>query len=203
VSLETGVAQALRAGLDAEPGGTRRAALLVHAMAPADRAFILDALPEAQRTTLRGLLEELEALGIARDPAWVADATGHAVHAPRGPLSDEERLRALDEEEMDSMVRLMRAEPAGVVARWLCAGDWPWHDQLLAGLEPGHRRRVEALLPVSASSVPPPAMRAALFAAVSGRLQAPMPERTAPRPGLRHLLARILRLDGASPRAAA
>lgn len=166
------MAQDLRDGFAAESGGMRRAALLVHSMAPIDQAFMLDALPSGQRAELQRLLEELKALGIERDPALIADAVGGRSHwAPYAPPFDEDRLHAPDDGEMSAMIRLMRAEPAGVVARWLTVAEWPWRERLLAGLESGHRRRVEALLAAPSASIMPPAMRDALMAAVLGGLQ--------------------------------
>lgn len=46
----------------------RQAALLVHAMAPQDRQWLLDALPLEQREPLIKLLDELRDLGIPADP---------------------------------------------------------------------------------------------------------------------------------------
>ncbi|MNY29248.1 hypothetical protein D3C86_1632790 [compost metagenome] len=156
-----------------ESSGARHAALLLHAMAPADRTWILEALPPVQRTGLQALLAELEALGIERDAALIADATASAAPVePRQPVSDEDRLRTLNEVQFGEFVRLMRTEPVGLIAEWLRLADWPWRERLLAALEPGQRRQVEAnLASTGAGYRTPPGMRAALISAAAARLQ--------------------------------
>lgn len=49
--------------------GERRAALALHAVAPADRRWLLERLDGAQRERLQALLTELDSLGIRFDPA--------------------------------------------------------------------------------------------------------------------------------------
>lgn len=178
-------------------GGARHAALLLHAMAPVDRAWMLDALPLAQRDVLRRLLAELEALGIASDPGLIADATagvpGDEAQVPRrAPMSDEEMLHALDHEQLGVLVRLMRAEPAGLVAAWLRVADWPWRQDLLAALDPRDRWRVEAALASAVAGRTAPALGAALIAVIATRLR----ERASaevPAPRRLHPLGRSLR----------
>jgi hypothetical protein len=160
--------------VSAESGGARHAALLLHAMAPADRAWMLEALPATQRDELQQLVAELETLGIASDPELIANATasiGRHAQPQRVPMSDEEMLHALDDAQLSAMVRMMRAEPIGLIVQWLRLADWPWRDRLFDALEPGHRRRVEAALSVAAPPPAPPALRAALIAAVAVRVR--------------------------------
>jgi len=158
-----------------ESSGARHAALLLHAMVPVDRAWILEALPPAQRTGLQALLAELEALGIERDAALIADATASAASVELrqpAPVSDEDRLCMLNEVQLGEFVRLMRIEPAGLIAEWLRLADWPWRERLLAALEPGQRRQVEAnLASTGAGYRTPPGLRAALIAAAAARLR--------------------------------
>lgn len=197
-----------------ESTGVRHAALLLHAMAPVDRAWMLDALPPTEREDLQKLLAELGALGIERDPALIADATADPV-GPAGaslpefdtdarqlmPLSDEAWLHALDADRLQALIQCMRAEPAGLVAEWLRLADWPWREDLLAALEPVQRRRIEAILSASpATSMTPPGMRAAMISAVAERLQGIATVDavfTAPWHRLKHSVRRILR--GARP----
>lgn len=56
----------------------RRAALTLHALAPADRAWMLDRLNPSQRSLLQELLAELESLGIPQDVALIRDALASA-----------------------------------------------------------------------------------------------------------------------------
>lgn len=160
-----------------ESGGARHAALLLHAMAPVDRTWVLDALPPAERAGLLRLLAELEALGIERDPALIAHATSNAppVDALQSmPMSGEARLRALDEAQVGEFIRIMRTESAELIAEWLRLAEWPWRENLLAALEPGQRRKVEANLAITVAGYQtPPALRAALITAAAARLRDP------------------------------
>ncbi|WP_167481213.1 hypothetical protein [Acidovorax cavernicola] len=179
-----------------ESGGARHAALLLHAMTPEDRAWVLRALSAAEREEMLRLLAELEALGIARDASLVAEATARAdVGGPVVP-SDEAMLMALDDSGIQRAVDCLRVEPVGLVAQWLRVAPWPWRDALVRALEPVQRRRLEELLstPPTAREAVPPAMRAALIDAVARCVRA-APEASTPRHGswkrIRHSIGRL------------
>lgn len=189
-----------------ETGGARHAALLLHAMAPADRAWMLDALAPSEREGLLGLLAELEALGMERDPTLIAEATA-AAPQPLSlslslSLSDEAMLLALQGSQVHELVECLRAEPSSLIARWLHLADWPWREELLAALEPAQRRRVDAALSaMSAEDSTPPAMRAALIEAVATQVRGPAAARgSAGRPWrkLKHSFDRLFRGRGAA-----
>ncbi|TWD85735.1 hypothetical protein FB547_105247 [Variovorax beijingensis] len=179
-----------------ESHGARHAALLLHAMSSEDRSWMLEALPASERADLVPLLEELEALGIERDPALIGDATAgvpyaalpeqdFAALAPQPfPVSDEAMLHALDDEQVRELVACLRTEPAGFIVEWLRLADWPWREDLLAALEPAQRRRIEAGLTATVPGFQtPPGMRAALIAAVAARLlERPVAQATAVAP---------------------
>lgn len=187
-----------------ESGGARRAALLLHAMSPVDRAWTLEGLPAVQRDALRTLIEELESLGIASDPTMIAEVIG-----PQGrqepslgnddpvlagaPQSAEEMLHALDETGRRVMVRLMQAESADLVAAWLRVDDWAWRDDFLQALDSAQRRQVEAALAAAPSGPLAPAQRAALIEVVVTQLgkHAPVATSARRRPLLRSALHRI------------
>lgn len=197
------------AGATPESGGARHAALLLHAMAPVDRAWMLDALPPEQREDLQRLLAELAALGIERDAALIAGATAESADSIGDaslpefdvdarqlvPMSDEAWLHALDASRLQVLIQCMRTEPAGLVAEWLRLADWPWREELLAALEPAQRRRVEAILAAStAGPKTPPGMRAALISTMAVRLQGLAPASgvsIAPWQRLKHSVGRI------------
>lgn len=185
-----------------ETGGARHAALLLHAMAPADRAWMLDALAPSERAGLLGLLAELEALGMERDASLIAEATAGAPQPLSLPLSDEAMLLALEGSQVHGLVECLRAEPPGLIARWLHLADWPWREELLAALEPAQRRRVDAALSaMSAEDSTPPAMRAALIEAVATQVRGPAAARgPAGRPWrkLKHSFDRLFRGRGAA-----
>lgn len=170
--------------MSTETGGARHAALLLHALAPADRAWMLKALPAQQQEELQPLLAELEALGIARDPALIAQATASAsdavsrdpsdnVVAGGGmPVSDEAWLHELGRSQVDALVSSLRHEPSALVAECLQLADWSWRDAVLTELEPAQRRRVETLLSsLRARGATPPGLRAELIALVAARVR--------------------------------
>lgn len=191
-----------------EARGARHAALLLHAMAPADRNWMLDALPQEERADLVPLLAELEALGIERDPALIDAATsgdgfaapaavspGHGLaHGAQSPLpaSDEAMLQALDDEQVSALAEILRIEPVGLIAEWLKLVDWSWHASFLQALEHVQRRKIEAhLAAMTTSAQTPPALRAALISMVAARLRGRPPVDVPPTPWrkLRHSLA--------------
>lgn len=163
--------------------GGRHAALLLHAMTPQDRTWVLDALPPSEREELSAMLAELEALGIERDAALLEQATAafaarlgdeSRTNDPRlgVPLSDETWLKSLGKDHMQALAFHLRAEPAGLVAELLRVNDWPWRGVLLQKMEPVVRRRVETAMELRAPSTDvPPALRAALIGALAQRLR--------------------------------
>ena len=182
--------------------GARHAALLLHAMAPADRDWMLRTLPPRERAELEPLLAELEALGIERDPALIEAATTGSAQdrfdvqtPPPVAMSDETMLHALDDERVAVLARMLRAEPAGLVAEWLNLAAWPWRDAVLQAMEPMQRRRIEAHLagmPVGSST--PPALRAMLVSTIADRLREPPLHEEPPATAwhrLRHSLAAV------------
>ena len=183
-----------------ESAGARRAALLLHAMAPVDRAWTLDALPAEERPALQNLLLELESLGIERDPALIAEATADAArNGDDGaePMSGEVVLQALDGFQLEAVIRCLRVEPIGLIVQWLRIADWRWREQLLGAMEPGHRQRIETELsaPMRASAMPP-SLRAALIDSVTERLSGLPTGEVASRdpwPQLRHSFRRMFR----------
>lgn len=165
-----------------ESHGERHAALVVYAMAPEDRTWVLDALTPAERALLLELLAELESLGIERDPALIEDATAGVVAWPKSaalagaqgepPMSDEAVLHALDSAQVQELVACLRTEPVGLIAVWVRLAEWPWREQMLNALEPGQRRRIEANLSATTLGFQvPPGMRAALISKMAARLR--------------------------------
>jgi len=190
VNLADPMFEALRRA--ARPGevsvGARHSALLLHAMDRPDREWALQALPMDQRATLKGLLDELAALGIARDPTLVAEAI--AVSPAKAAISSaaaaspsmEDDLQALSANQLERLILIMRNEPARLVAQWLRVRPWPWEAAFLKGLPPDQRAAVMAILSGMPAAPIAPELRRVLVAAVTTRLGA-QPESAAV-PGL-------------------
>lgn len=129
----------------------RRAALLLHAMAPADRDWVLGQLPASGRETLRALLRELVELGIPRD----ATLLGQVVSAPatvREPTLNVEVLadaragaspaEAIAAADPAHLATVLRSEPVALVALLLSLRDWAWRDAFLRQIGPVMARQV-------------------------------------------------------------
>lgn len=132
----------------------RKAALLLHSMAPVDRDWLLERMPDGAREVLHPLLNELAELDIAPDEQWVGrlldmpDALAAGVAARplgEGP-GDADFLMAIDADGIQALARAWMGQPPRLVARALCLRPWPWRPQLLGQLPLAQRRCVMDLL---------------------------------------------------------
>lgn len=150
------------------PASVRRAALALHALGGADRAWVLGQLPPDQRERLQPLLRELADLGIPADRSLLADvldAQPKALHPSRvdAPADDHEsgqdgfarKRAALSRLEAGRMAALLQTEPAGLIAQLLHAHAWPWRQAVLEQLGAVKRRRVEEALDGLRRQMPP------------------------------------------------
>lgn len=153
----------------------RRAALLLHAMAPADRDWLLERMPAPAGQALRGLLIELAELGIPPDTELLGSVlqvprshealAAPAVHAEVS--EDAPFLMALDAGGIDALVRAWQGQPSRLVARALCLRPWPWRPLALEKLPLPQRRRVMDLMESMSLDAPGDnAMAVALMAAM-------------------------------------
>lgn len=181
----------------------RKAALLLHALHDRDRGWLLERLPDSDRSGLRSLLAELEALGIPVDrdlldevirPARDAGSSPRA--AVDGPESQpkavsedrvrDETVRSLEQAAPDRLATILRDEPAGLIAVLLAVHPWPWKDHLLKMLGPMKLRQVEGLMArrVLRSSEAPAGRVAGVAPALVERLLVTLSERlTGTEPG--------------------
>lgn len=174
---------------DPSANAARRAALLLHAMAPADQAWLLAALPGAQRARLDVLLAELRELGIAADSSLLRELTQVGDSAP--PTA-RQRLAQLDSSQVKALAQVLAGEPPQIAARLLAASAWPWRDQLASTWSAEFRACVVAAAPVRSA----PAADRALCGLLLGHLDK-LPAQSAP-PRWRHL-RRLAFLQGARP----
>lgn len=144
-----------------DPAGARRAALLLHALAPVDRDWMLAQLSAPQRATLEPLLTDLEILGIPPDPELFREVLQAPATAPAAPAS-------LAQADPRILADVLKDEPVGLTVQLLACGPWPWAEALRGHLGPALRRQVEACQCQVAT--PGPILRELLLAGVAERL---------------------------------
>lgn len=127
------------------PRRTREAALLLHALAPADREWLIAQLPDAERAPLRAHLDELRAIGIPADRALVEQvvAAPRAATAAAPTDGGDDAMRALEEARAAEIAELLAGEPPFLVAQLLRVKDWTWSRALLRRLGAAERAAVE------------------------------------------------------------
>jgi hypothetical protein len=118
----------------------RRVALILHALAPSDREWLLDRMAPARRETLRALLDELAELGIAGDSRLVrelvADTTSELEQDPIAVIAGASAAAA---------VEALASESAALIEWILSLHVWPWRDALLGALGRAKREHIESL----------------------------------------------------------
>lgn len=140
------------ANIEASDKQAKHAALLLHAMAPPDRHWMLSQLTAAERNTLEQLLSELAELSIPADASLVEKLIlrEQASAAPASPSNssdaDGDFLASLDTTDITALAKAWAAEPPYLVAQALSIQPWPWKSALLAQLPPLQQRRVVEIL---------------------------------------------------------
>ncbi|HEV7318836.1 MAG TPA: hypothetical protein VGO04_09535 [Ensifer sp.] len=151
--------------------GAKQAALLLHSLAPADRAWVLSKLDADQHGELAPLIAELNSMGLSSSvTAMEREAIGQALDgagsAPdmelalpaanrgssdRASWTDLEFLKSLNAEEVALLARTWSVEQPELVAYALKLQPWPWQEKLLEHLPVAQRGRVQAAVEAMAS----------------------------------------------------
>lgn len=139
--------------------GVRIAAARLYALHEADREAVLAGLSAQEAAPLRSALDELAQLGF--EPAALAQCHDEA----DGANSPIERFKQLDGA---ALARILRAEPASLIADVLALGAWPWLDDFLDQLPLALRDQVRRAM--ADGRVAAPARRAWLLQALPTRL---------------------------------
>jgi len=136
----------------------RRAAVVAHALSPQDRDWLFSKLPAMEQAQLKGLLTELEQLGIPADRRLLVQALepvqskrmGEPALAtpvsPAAPVSDLDFFIHFDPLYETALSAALRAEPALLIVRFLRIRSWPWNQRVLASLPALLRRQVDDVL---------------------------------------------------------
>jgi hypothetical protein len=115
-----------------ETPGTRRAALLLHAMGAEDSRWVMARLADEQQQVLRALLEELAELGIPAQPELIREALGEAV--PTNPVSQPQvapAMRSIAALSADAAHSLLHTESEEFIGRLLALAPWAWASEFV------------------------------------------------------------------------
>lgn len=144
-----------------EPSGSKHAALLLHAMVPADQEWLLSQLSAEHQVCLRRLVAELVEMGVAKDHGAtvgefsVSGRAGRYHAEPRSVQSeptvvsdncwpdDVQFFLVLAPETVDRLADHWIAEPPALVAAALNVRDWPWRVRVMDRMPVLFRRKVE------------------------------------------------------------
>jgi hypothetical protein len=119
----------------------RHAALALHGLPEADRAWVLAQLPHDQRNGVTRYLAELQSLGFTPADSAAVAMQGAAAPPEPEPSRPFLRVRAATP---DRMFALLHGEPASLIAQVLAIRDWPWADEFLQRFSPMRRERIKA-----------------------------------------------------------
>jgi len=157
--------------------GERKAALALASLGEADRAWLLERLPEEPRARVAALLGELSEMRVSFDRELMAQlGKGEPPKKAEPPQAE---LLALHGFDVDAVAAVLAPEPDWLAALVIGARPWPWRDAFL------QRRR----LPPGTAELKPKAL-AALLAAFEARLrEAPAAARPVARPFWRRRIA--------------
>jgi hypothetical protein len=149
----------------------RSAALVLHSMSEADRAWALAELSEEERGVLRPLIDELQALGVPADTDWVSSALGTPapVARSRGREASDPVHRKVARALPEQVVAVLQDEPVELVRRLLGLSSWPWKTEVIAALNTRRGELFDAA-PALALSQPPSALDRAALTRFAGQL---------------------------------
>lgn len=149
--------------------GARKAALYLHGLTAADREWLLSQLPASEIDSLRGLLDELQMLGIPNEPLLEAAST--AVEPTITITDSDSELQSehdlLHGADPDAVVQLLIHEPIAVISTLMRISNWSWKKPLLEALStPRHEQLMASL---NSAAYVTPRVQAALLDAVNVR----------------------------------
>ena len=129
---------------------SRQAALLMHALAADDKAWVLEQLEPDEQKQLQLLLSELGALGIPEDPAMIDIALARNAPTPAAaPTDDDSYLSGVA---ATDIARALRPESTAFVRKLLACKDWPWRLEVAAELAVPASRAFDAVQAADATA---------------------------------------------------
>lgn len=149
-----------------EAQNDRKAALLLHALAPADQARVLQRLDASSRDHLQGLLAELGSLGIPKGRQWVPVDDGVA-NPPGDARSQLRRASA------DAVLAALAGQCVDTVATVLLTERWTWAAAVIEGWPADQRAKLRSI--VQEGGQVPPALADHLLANLAEQVRAQGP----------------------------
>jgi len=161
--------------------GLRHTALALHAMTAADRAWMLDQLPEHTRAQLLALLDELVTLGLPKDRTLLASTivAASSASAPR-PAADPLQAQLISQVAAlspDAVVKVLRREPAAFAAALMAISAWPWRAEVMQRIGATQARRI-AEVSMTYTALPGKARDVAMLEATLAGVTLAQPEDT-------------------------
>lgn len=146
------------------PAAARRAALALHGLCEEDCQWMLASLPDAHRSLLAPLLDELRRLGLPPG----TDLAAQLAEGGAGPAAPAPHARALTRSQASCLAAWLAAESPQVPARLIAACP-AWRTALLAAMPEAARRGIER---ETEGLAPAPALEQFLRAQALARLDA-------------------------------
>ena len=154
------------------PDNSKKAALLLHAMAPSDRDWLLSQLPQSERHALQELLAQLLELNIPADESLLDSVLGddHGAEIKVRELESNEDavfLMNLDAYGVAALAGAFQRQPPRLIARALSLRPWRWRMQVLDKLpKPLRDSVIDAMRSISQNAPSDNALAIALLAAM-------------------------------------
>ncbi|MGD8560853.1 MAG: hypothetical protein PVG89_15490 [Gammaproteobacteria bacterium] len=129
--------------------GVRQAALCIHGLNPRDQKWILKKLPREQRLTIKGMLRELNAIGIPADQEWLPQIEQKLQNERRDEAFDSETTASVNviaAAPLLQIKKLLLAEPDEFIARLMSVRQWEWSEDLMAILSKQRKGRIDYLI---------------------------------------------------------
>ena len=149
-------------------GSLQKAALSLHGMHANDRQWLLEQLSVEQRIPLLTLLDELEKLGVPREPMLLKDVT-----EPSQPeLPKHPAIESLSRQPVENLWAVLQAEPDSLTISLIAGAEWSWKDELLTAIPAARRRKIVSGMD-SGPVLPAPAFEALCETVMDAVLQQP------------------------------
>jgi len=127
----------------------RQAALCIHGLSYKDQKWVLKKLPKQQRLAIKGMLRELDSIGIPTDQDWLPQVEEQVNTENFDKSFDEvmmKKIDVIDKASLFDIKKLLLVESDDFVASVMVARHWSWQEEFLGVLSKQRKSRIEYLL---------------------------------------------------------